>query len=257
VILVLGGTSEARVLSALLQDRECRVLLTAVSGYGGDLAKASGVNGVRVGRLDGEGLWTLIENEGIAAVVDATHPHAGEISRLAISTCRKLGVDYYRLERPAAQLPDNPLVHVTGSYGEAANLASKLGNVIFLTIGSRRLEEFMGSADLTGKRLIARVLPEPEALAACRALGFPPDNIIAARGPFSEALNRAWLREYRADVMITKESGETGGVDSKIAAALSLGIPVVVIERPRLDYGGGVFSDPIELAEFLTGREKQ
>jgi len=257
VILVLGGTSEGRDLAAQLQERGHRTLLTTVSGYGGDLAKQSGVSEVRVGRLDGDRLEELIGTGEVTAVVDATHPHAAQISRLAMGTCRDLGVDYYRFERPASPLPDNPLIHVTGSYREAAKCASGLGSVIFLTIGSRHLAEFMQEPALVGKRVIARILPEPEALSICLAQGLTPDNIIAARGPFSEEMNRAWFREYQVGVMVTKDSGGAGGVDSKIAAALPLGIRVVVVGRPGVGYGSRVFSDPLLLVETLTGREKR
>lgn len=36
--------------------------------------------------------------------------------------------------------------------------------------------------------------------------------------------------------MITKESGKVGSVDEKMTAALQLGIPVILIKRPAIEY---------------------
>ena len=67
-------------------------------------------------------------------------------------------------------------------------------------------------------------------------LGLSPKQIVAMQGPFSQALNREMFRQYRADVIVTKNSGAIGGTDTKIAAAVELGLPVVVIDRPVLAY---------------------
>ena len=72
----------------------------------------------------------------------------------------------------------------------------------------------------------------PEVIADCIANGFSPADIIAAQGPFSQELNRELFRAYGADVMVTKNSGAIGGTDAKIAAAIELGLMIVVVQRP-------------------------
>ena len=62
------------------------------------------------------------------------------------------------------------------------------------------------------KELYVRILPIPEHIALCLDMGIPPTNIIAMHGPFSEDLNRAMFRQYQINTMVTKESGEAGGV---------------------------------------------
>ena len=39
-----------------------------------------------------------------------------------------------------------------------------------------------------------------------------------------------------ADVIVTKNSGTIGGTDTKLAAAAALHLPVIVIDRPVLQY---------------------
>ena len=63
-----------------------------------------------------------------------------------------------------------------------------------------------------------------------------PKEIVALQGPFSEELNIALYRQYGAEVVVTKNSGEIGGTDTKLTAARKLGLPVVMIDRPKLDY---------------------
>ena len=56
------------------------------------------------------------------------------------------------------------------------------------------------------------------------------------QGPFSLELNRELYKKYMAEVIVTKDSGRVGGTDTKAAAAMELGLPLVLIERPVLRY---------------------
>ena len=49
-------------------------------------------------------------------------------------------------------------------------------------------------------------------------------------------LNRELFRKYGAEVIITKNSGTIGGTDTKFAAAAALNLPIVLIDRPKLNY---------------------
>jgi len=49
-------------------------------------------------------------------------------------------------------------------------------------------------------------------------------------------LNVALFKEYEAHVVVMKNSGQVGGSDTKMTAAMALGLPVVLIDRPVIDY---------------------
>ena len=49
-------------------------------------------------------------------------------------------------------------------------------------------------------------------------------------------MNCQMFKEYRADVVVTKDSGVIGGVPEKITAASKLNLPVLLIERPAVNY---------------------
>ena len=56
------------------------------------------------------------------------------------------------------------------------------------------------------------------------------------QGPFSKGFNQELWKNWRIDCVVTKESGEAGGFLAKAEAAFLLGIPLIVVERPPVDY---------------------
>ncbi|PKM81080.1 MAG: precorrin-6A reductase [Firmicutes bacterium HGW-Firmicutes-14] len=248
MILVLGGTLEGREIANDLAARGYSVLLTVVSGYGVEMVPREAPFEVLAGELDAGALERLITEKSIKLIVDATHPYAARITEIAWETAGRKGIRYIRYDRPpvageSAGITESggktecgSMAFRAGSYGEAAELAVTLGDTVFLTIGSRNLEPFVRAGKVSGKRIVARVLPDAKVLEQCSVLGFPPRDIIAVQGPFSMELNLAMLKEYGADVLVTKDSGSVGGTDKKLAAAARLGIPVVIVARP--DYSG-------------------
>lgn len=233
MILVLGGTLEGREITGLLAGRGARVLTTVASGYGAEMLSPHIPAEVLVGQLDAGALDRLVTEREVKLIIDATHPYAREITGTAWAVAKRKGIPYIRYERPPADpAVNNDRIYRVIDYNEAAAMAARLGETIFLTIGSRNLAPFIRVGREQAKRIVARVLPDAAVLAECTAMGLAPADIIAVQGPFSEAMNLAMFREYKAAVLVTKDSGKTGGTDTKLAAAASLGLPVVIVARP-------------------------
>lgn len=180
------------------------------------------------------GLEKVIDNRAVRMVIDTTHPFPEGISRLAKELCRKNNIKYIRFVREEVDLPESPLLFPVYSWEDAAQKAVELGNTIFLTTGSYNLEVFLKHPNLVGKRVIVRVLPDHRVIEKVQALGIVPRDIVAMQGPFSKDMNRVTFKMYNTSIIVTKDSGKAGGTDSKISAALSLNIPVVIIRRPKL-----------------------
>lgn len=254
MILVVAGTRDGRELAAGLADRGYPVLVSVISEYGRQLADQDNLT-VNACALDRAGFAGLIAGQGIRAVVDASHPYATGVSDNVLAACRECGVPYLRYERPAVPLPDYDRLHVVADAQEAAKAAASLGRVIFLTTGSRTLPVFKKEPLLEGHLLIARVLPEPQVIAECLALGFTPGEIVALKGPFSHEFNVALFKEYGSEVIVTKNSGLVGGSDSKFSAAMELGLPLVVIDRPQAACLNrvGTSEDVIKFVEEVFG----
>ena len=249
-VLVMAGTVDGRVAVRALKESGWRVVATAVTGYGAELAAGAGADQVIARPLDAAGLSAVLLEAGCGALVDATHPYAVEASRQAQQAAREAGVPYLRLERPPTDWPSDPRVLLTADFPSAARLAFDRGAVVYATVGSRRLAPFAEVAFREGKRLVARVLPDPEAISHCLALGLRPFQIMAVQGPFSRELNRLMFKETGAEVLVTKDGGEAGGVLAKVEAALELGLWVVVVRRP-VSLDSAVARTPAEVAARL------
>ena len=238
-IFVFAGTADGRQLVTALLAKGFAVTASVVSRYGGELLESAQTAGhdlvVNVQPLDEAGLVAYCRAHAIAAIVDASHPYAVNVSENAMAAAKALGLPYLRYERSLSEL-DYDNIHIVHSYEAAAEIAASLGNTIFLTTGSRNLKKFTEAPALQEKTIIARVLPTPDVIAQCIDLGIAPGQIVALQGPFSEALNRELFLRYHADVIVTKNSGDIGGTDTKLAAAKALHLPVVLIDRPKMEY---------------------
>jgi len=237
MIFVLAGTQDGREIVRLLLEQGHDVAASVVSSYGGELlAHACGQRCLINDKpLDEAALKDYLQEHDIRLLVDASHPYAANVSRNAIAVCQALSIPYIRYERDLSKL-DYDRITVVHSYEEAAQAAAALGKKIFLTTGSRNLDKFVHSSDLKNCEITARVLPTAEVIGLCESLGLDAGHIVALQGPFSMELNRELFRKYGAEVIITKNSGTIGGTDTKFAAAAALNLPIVLIDRPKLNY---------------------
>jgi precorrin-6A/cobalt-precorrin-6A reductase len=184
---------------------------------------------VRVQGFTADSLTHFLVHHRIGLVLDATHPFAVRITRMAAAVCQQLGTPYVRYERPDWEPPEGT-VYVDG-YAEAARALPSLGSRIMLTIGAKQLKHFASLHEQL--ILFARILPSPVSVQQALDAGFTQARILALRPPFSRAFNRSLLAEYRADVLVTKASGADGGVVEKVMAAQELGLATLMIRRPE------------------------
>ena len=103
---------------------------------------------------------------------------------------------------------------IVDSFQEAGQVASNIiknneKRVLHLA-GVSTIKSILESVPLN--RLIVRVLPNTTSIGICEEIGISGENMVAMQGIFSKEFNQALMREYDVGVIITKESGETGGV---------------------------------------------
>ena len=241
MIFIAAGTQDGRALAGRLLQAGYAVIASVVSSYGEKLLEAYPGLLINDKPLDEEGLVAYLKENGVKLFVDASHPYAANVSQNAMKACRRLSIPYLRYERQSVPVAYDK-VYTAESYGEAAEKAGALGQHVFLTTGSRNVRAFTESPALKDHEIIVRILPTADVIAEMEALGLTPKQIVALQGPFSTELNVALYRQYRADVVVTKNSGEIGGTDTKLDAAAALGLPVVMIDRPRIAYDQVVYT---------------
>jgi len=241
MIMLLGGTTEGGEIAALLRQRGYPFFLTVATGFGKSLYSGHEVIRGRMG--EGE-MASLMEERGVRLVIDATHPFAIEVSREAMKACEKKGVRYLRYQRPSFRVENATYVSSLEEGGKAASSYQR----IFYTAGSKGIGEFLSGLG-EGREVVARVIPRVKAIAKLKELGIKEDNIVALQGPFSSDLNRALFSEFGVEVVVAKDSGREGGLEEKAEACQKLGVPLIVVERPRLEY-------PLQVSSYREMMEK-
>jgi len=220
-LLVLAGTSDARMLLQGLQGVDVIASLAGITRSPADLPAITRKGGF--GGMDGFRDY-LIAN-GIKGVIDATHPFAGKMTQKATTVCSELGLPHVILQRPAWVAGVGDDWYFIDDVVEAAGIIPERATV-FLGTGRQTLHEF---SCLAGRKLFARVIdpPEPPILADFKG------TFLIGTPPFSVGEEVALFREKAIDWLVVKNAGGPKS-RSKLDAARELGLPVVMINRPKL-----------------------
>lgn len=236
MILVLGGTLDSRMLTELLLEEGKEVCYSSLTNIATDQIAENPLLTKISGQLDAGTLRETITIYNINLCIDATHPYAREISENAIWACDAMNIDYIRLERPS-HIDEGSDIIAYHTYEDARDyLIGAMGKSdrnILLTTGSRQLEAFEG---LPKDRTYIRVLPTAGVLKKCENLGYKPRHILALQGPFSVEMNVATMKEYKIGFVVTKDSGDVGGIPEKVAAARQVDAKILFIRRPAVAY---------------------
>ena len=194
---------------------------------------------VRCGRLLPDEMAALLGDAALC--IDATHPYAAVVTQNIAAACAQTDVPLYRCLRESEQGQDElegyPHLLMAQDTEQAAHLLEEIEGNILLTTGSKELPAYRQVKGFT-ERFYPRVLPLANVVESCLALGIPAAHLIAMQGPFSQEMNLAMIRQWNISCLVTKESGKTGGVDQKLAAAKQAGISVLLIRRPSEQVAG-------------------
>ncbi|RAI43587.1 cobalt-precorrin-6A reductase [Rhodoplanes roseus] len=223
-VLVLGGTSEARRLADALAGEPD---IEAVLSYAGRTESPAAVPiRWRVGGFGGiAGLVDYLRAEKIDRVVDATHPFAAQMSAHAVAACDAERIPLLALERQPWRPGEGDRWTEVDTLEDAADALGASPRRVFLGIGRLHLAAF---ARRPQHDYLVRLVDAPR-----ESLPLPRVAVVVARGPFDVAGDRAILERHGSEVVVSKNAGGTAAV-AKIEAARALGLPVVMVRRPRI-----------------------
>jgi precorrin-6A/cobalt-precorrin-6A reductase len=229
-ILILGGTTEARLLAERLAGRAGLDVTLSLAGR--TVAPARQPVPVRSGGFGGAaGLADYLQREHVDVLIDATHPYAGGISANAWAAAQMSSVRFVAVHRP-------PWIAVAGDrWTEVENVRDA---VRALGATPRRVLVALGRNE------IAPLVEAPQHFYLIRSvdpvdppLRLPQATYVTGRGPFVEADETALMRTHGIEAVIAKNSGG-GATYGKIAAARALGIEVIMLRRPPVPDAPGV-----------------
>ncbi len=223
-LLLLGGTTEARLLAEALAGRgDLDVTLSLAGRTQHPLAMPVPV---RVGGFGGaEGLEAWLREYRVAALLDATHPYAARISANAALAARRAGVPLLCLARPA-WVPEagddwRPVADVAAACAALGAAPRR----VFLALGR---QEVAGFASAPQHRYLIRsvdpITPPPP---------MPDVTCLTARGPFTLEDEARLLDAHGIEIIVCKNSGGTAS-HAKLVAARARGLPVLMLRRPDM-----------------------
>lgn len=234
-VLIFAGTTEGRTLSEYLSENRIEHMVCVATEYGEEVLSASPYMTIHQGRMDVGEMEKLMQTGSFAAVVDATHPYAVEVTANIRKASQEAQLPYLRLKR-CLDTETEGRVFYFHSNEECVDALEKTEGNILLTTGSKELATYC-SHPLVKERLYVRVLPGMESISICTELGIKGKQMIAMQGPFSTEMNEAILHQFEIACMVTKKSGRLGGYPEKLEAAKRAGIPVYVIEPADTERG--------------------
>lgn len=189
-IWLVGGTTESVQLASALDGAGLPGVITVLTDSAQDLYLQSLGLRVCTGALTDQTWPTFCRDQQIGAILDASHPYATEISKLAIQVSTQLQIPYLRFERSsrADDLAANPWVVEVDTVAQLVHGQYLEGQRVLLTIGSKWLPLFRECQSKS--TLFARILPRAQAFRAAVDAGLSCDRIIALRPPISFDLEK-------------------------------------------------------------------
>ena len=248
-LLVLGGSALARrtadALEGCFAEKGIAVrIVYALAGATSSPRRPRGEVEVLSGGFGGaKGLQKWLHDNEVAAIIDATHPFAEQISENARQAARALALPLFRLRLPAfPRLYTKKRFLVSSvSFAETlprlvASLPSSYRRSVLCALGARRIDSL--AKRLPARRLLLRSFASAQRqgelrlrtlrLRRARCLDF------CAMGPCSAQSVRQemrWMKRRRVSLLLRRDSGAREAF-AKIVAAQRLSLPVVVLARP-------------------------
>lgn len=234
------------------------IILLGETAAAREVAEGLDHRGLELKRMQAWNEKTCLEIPSL--VIDASHPSRRVKFDSLRQWCEQESIPYLRLERPETVIPASSLIYPVFCWEEALlRLEQRVGALyqergrtvtVFVTTGSHQLESIVQSPFACLARLVVRVLPEGHLVQKCQDMGISPRNIVAMQGQFSKEVNRVLFKFYGADILLTRDSGSAGGTDTKISAALELGLDTVLVKRTKANTGLSV-SNVKELLDWV------
>lgn len=249
-VFLMGGTKDSINIIKFIKEiyNSSYILTTTTTDYGGKLAKEAGSDDVIHKPLPKSEILDLLNNyfdeNDFNIFIDATHPFAAHVTSSAIEASKIANIPYIRFERPKIDYfnfksNDGGNIYFADSFEEAGDILSTnfLGENVLHLAGVNTIDLILSSSKskIDKENFFVRVLPVKSSIEKCNSLGIHGEHIIAMQGVFSKEFNKSIMKELNIKVIITKESGNVGGVPSKIAAANELNISVILVNRPKID----------------------
>ena len=241
MILVFGGTTEGRKAIEVLEEggsEHCETLGEDVKGATYFYSTKTGEqditlhHGQRIdGALDADGMRAFCREHGIRLMVDAAHPFASKLHETIAQVAVALNIPVVRYER--IYPPRNPDILWIDDYSDLLPLITADSPLasghspltsLLATTGVQSISK-LKPLEATGIKVYYRILDRESSIALALKQGAGKEQLCYYNDPTDIPV--------KADAILLKESGITGGFLEKVAAAKALGMKIIALKRPE------------------------
>ena len=215
MILVFGGTTEGRKAVEVLEEAGNAYYYSTKTGEQ-DIALH---HGTRLdGALDEEAMLSFCQNHSIRLIVDAAHPFASQLHTTIAKVSEKLKIPAIRYER--IYPPRDESICWIDDYSQIPRDI----NSLLATAGVQSIAK-LKPLEADGIKVYYRILNRESSIALAMKQGANMEQICYYEDPNDIPV--------KADAILLKESGVSGGFVEKVDAAKALGMRIIALKRPE------------------------
>ena len=217
MILVFGGTTEGRKAVEVLEEAGNAYYYSTKTGEQ-DITLH---HGIRLdGALDAAAMHVFCQEHNIRLIVDAAHPFASQLHQTIAQVAEQLNIPVIRYDR--IYPPRDASITWIDDYPELTALLSPHATLL-ATTGVQSIAK-LKPLETQGIRIWYRILNRESSGALAIRQGASPEQLCYYDDPKDIPV--------KADAILIKESGISGGFLEKVKAAQARGMRIFALKRP-------------------------
>jgi cobalt-precorrin-5B (C1)-methyltransferase len=215
MVLVFGGTTEGRKAVEVLEEGGSPYFYSTKTGEQ-DITLH---HGQRIdGALDEEAMRAFCQAQNIRLIVDAAHPFASQLHQTIAQVSEALNIPAIRYERIYPER--DPHLEWIEDYSQIPQDI----HTLLATTGVQSIAK-LKPFEAKGMKIFYRILPRESSMVLAQKLGAKKEQLC-----FFEDGSTI---DVKADAILLKESGLSGGFQEKVDAAKAKGMRILVLKRPE------------------------
>jgi cobalt-precorrin-5B (C1)-methyltransferase len=228
MILLFGGTTEGLEAAHLLS------LLNFSYIYSTKTATSQQVDAEHItSPLDQDAIVSLCRQKSIKLMIDAAHPFAVNLHQNISHAAQQLSITTIRFDREETDLSENGNIHYFDDFEHITQQLKHSGIQRALALsGVQTIQHFNSLKD--NVEIHFRILNTPLSSQIASQSGIAPERIHPGPAHMTLLQIEELVNQTNPQVILTKESGESGYLSLKAQVAKNQNIPLWIVKRPVL-----------------------